>query len=258
MSRFAIRSMKPKSLQIILLSGLAASLLWAPLSYAQSGPFVDCNCLAKLPQLQTNGCLGVVPDLCAIGTNCFRSTAVPPLPLSCNQTPVPGTIFGPGTHPITLTVTDSQVVEVSSFKDALKTLSDYYFSAVNTPGTEDNNTYLIKNLITTYQQNKSEDYKDIIYILLTDGSFSIERSLTKDLGTDYFSEYDFKDHDKIAEFFEKTGLVINGDKIDMKNGKEGKMVLIGFYNSKNNYNFENAAYQVFKAIYNGCKIEFLP
>ncbi len=99
--------MKAKMFRIALL-WLAPALFQVAANAQSSGPFLDCNCLAKLPELQTNACQGVIPDLCAIGTNCYRSTAVPPLPLTCSQNPVPGTIVGPGSHAITLTVTDSQ------------------------------------------------------------------------------------------------------------------------------------------------------
>ena len=156
------------------------------------------------------------------------------------------------------TVSDRGIVEVSSFKDAISSLSNYYFTAANTPGTEDNNTYLINNLITTFTENKNVSYNSIIYVLLTDGAFSIESGLTKELGTSYFSESDYRDHNKISAFFDHYGLVINGDKIDLKDDKDGKMVLIGFSNDMHDYSFENAAYQVFGSMYNGCKVEFLP
>ena len=52
MSNFAMKSMKTKALQIILLSGLAAALL--PLTGRAQSQLVDCNCLAKLQDLQTD------------------------------------------------------------------------------------------------------------------------------------------------------------------------------------------------------------
>ncbi len=86
---------------------LLAALLWAPAVRAQSsGILLDCNCLLKLPGLQTNACQALVPDLCAVATNCYRSTLVPPPPLTCSQSPAPGTPVGPGTTSITFTITD--------------------------------------------------------------------------------------------------------------------------------------------------------
>jgi hypothetical protein len=96
-----------KSIVLRCFLPLLAALLWAPVVQAQSsGVFLDCNCLLKLPGLQTNACQAVVPDLCAVATNCYRSTLVPPSPLSCSQSPTPGTVVGPGTTSITFTITD--------------------------------------------------------------------------------------------------------------------------------------------------------
>src|SRR5437773_10859188 len=72
---------------------------------AAQAQFVDCSCLASQAVLKTNACQGVIPDMCQF-TNCFKSTVQPPPPLSCSQTPAPGGIVGPGTYPITVTVTD--------------------------------------------------------------------------------------------------------------------------------------------------------
>ena len=93
--------MKTKSLQIILLSGLAAALL--PLTGRAQSQLVDCNCLAKLQNLQTNACLAPIPDLCALAGPCLLSLTQ----LQCSQTPPPGGQVGPGTHPITVTFVDS-------------------------------------------------------------------------------------------------------------------------------------------------------
>jgi len=97
-----MKSMKAKSLQIILLFGLAAALL--PLTGRAQSQLVDCVCLAKLQALQTNACLATIPDLCALVGPCLLS----PPPLQCSQTPPPGGQVGPGTYPITVTFTDSQ------------------------------------------------------------------------------------------------------------------------------------------------------
>jgi hypothetical protein len=67
-------------------------------------PFVNCNCLRDfgLKLLVTNACSGIIPSLCQFA-NCFHDNCGP---LKCSQTPPPGTIVGPGVHPITVTVTD--------------------------------------------------------------------------------------------------------------------------------------------------------
>src|SRR5262245_57302288 len=87
-----------------VLSVLAALTLHS----LQAQPIVDCTCLQTQAQalLITNGCQGVVPDLCQF-TNCFSSTVVPPPPLFCSQSPSSGTVLGPGTHPIIVTVMDA-------------------------------------------------------------------------------------------------------------------------------------------------------
>jgi hypothetical protein len=66
---------------------------------------VDCNCLAKLPGLVTNGCPAYVPDLCALATNCFTTNM---LPGSCVQNPPAGSLAGPGVNNIFLMVMDTQ------------------------------------------------------------------------------------------------------------------------------------------------------
>jgi hypothetical protein len=66
---------------------------------------VDCNCLANLPGLQTNGCPAYVPDLCALAANCFGTNM---LPGSCLQNPPPNSLAGPGTNVISLMVMDQQ------------------------------------------------------------------------------------------------------------------------------------------------------
>jgi hypothetical protein len=95
--------MKTKMRWVVILSALAFS---TPLLRAQSSQPLDCNCLQKLPVLQTNACRAFIPDLCAVMTNCYQSTVVPPPPLSCSQSPLPGTPVGPGPHTISISVTD--------------------------------------------------------------------------------------------------------------------------------------------------------
>lgn len=90
--------MKMKIRSILLLS----ALLFAGDAKAQSGTIVDCTCLANLHELQTNACLGVIPDVCAIAFPCLMTPVAP----QCSQTPAPGGPVGPGTHPITVTFID--------------------------------------------------------------------------------------------------------------------------------------------------------
>jgi len=68
--------------------------------------YVDCRCLTNQAAavLTTNACIAYIPDLCQF-TNCFQNV-VPPVPLSCSQSPAAGTQVGPGTHAIIVTVTD--------------------------------------------------------------------------------------------------------------------------------------------------------
>ncbi|HWX21974.1 MAG TPA: HYR domain-containing protein [Candidatus Binatia bacterium] len=86
---------------LLLLVGFASLLL-----RAQAQQPLDCNCLQKLPALRTNACQAFIPDLCAVMTNCYNTTVVPPPTLSCSQTPTAGTAVGPGPHTISITVTD--------------------------------------------------------------------------------------------------------------------------------------------------------
>lgn len=78
-------------------------LLAATLAKAQF--FLDCSCLSTQSVLITNACQAVVPDMCQF-TNCWRSTIVPPPPLTCSQSPTAGTPVGPGSHTIVVTITD--------------------------------------------------------------------------------------------------------------------------------------------------------
>jgi hypothetical protein len=68
-------------------------------------PFLDCNCLRNpaVVQLSIVGCSGTIPDLCKLSSSCASDNCGP---LSCAQSPAPGTVVGPGTYPITVTVTD--------------------------------------------------------------------------------------------------------------------------------------------------------
>ena len=82
------------------------------LSSAKAQFVLDCACIAQHPSLTVTGCQGTVPDICALianSPNCFRSTIQPPPPpptiVQCSQTPAAGTILGPGTHIISVTVT---------------------------------------------------------------------------------------------------------------------------------------------------------
>src|SRR5215471_1095379 len=89
---------------VVIFSALA---FCSSLVRAQSSQPLDCNCLQKLPVLHTNACQAFIPDLCAVVTNCYQSTVVPPPTLSCSQTPTPGTPVGPGLYTIGINVTDS-------------------------------------------------------------------------------------------------------------------------------------------------------
>lgn len=70
-------------------------------------PTLDCDCLQNpaVVQLTVVACSNAIPDLCAIalGGGCAQDDCGP---LTCTQTPAAGTIVFPGTHPITVTVTD--------------------------------------------------------------------------------------------------------------------------------------------------------
>ena len=89
-------------------SGLADELVLDDVILNQlAGPVppVDCECLANLPGLITNGCPAYIPDLCALGANCFSTNM---LPGSCVQNPPAGWPAGPGTNLISLMVMDLQ------------------------------------------------------------------------------------------------------------------------------------------------------
>jgi hypothetical protein len=77
-------------------------------AHANPNPPVDCNCVTNLPALQTNGCQGIVPDLCLLATNCFSPAVIIGSPGYCSQSPPPDTIVGPGTTSLLFTVMDSQ------------------------------------------------------------------------------------------------------------------------------------------------------
>jgi hypothetical protein len=68
-------------------------------------PFLDCNCLRNpaVVQLSVVGCSGAIPDLCKLSSSCASDNCGP---LNCAQSPAAGTIVGPGTYPITITVSD--------------------------------------------------------------------------------------------------------------------------------------------------------
>lgn len=90
--------MKTKFVLLLLVALALPSLRAQP-------QYVDCSCLSTQAVLATNACQAFVPDMCQF-TNCFTSTPGTSIPLTCSQTPVAGTQVGPGTHPITVTVTD--------------------------------------------------------------------------------------------------------------------------------------------------------
>jgi len=83
------------------------SVVWLSAGLAQAQFIFDCACLAQQPGLHVTNCQATIPDLCAVATNCFRGTVVPPPPLppyQCNQNPPAGTPVGPGNHSITVTI----------------------------------------------------------------------------------------------------------------------------------------------------------
>jgi hypothetical protein len=82
-----------------------AVLLGCTLAARANSP-VDCNCLTNLPVFQVNGCIGIVPDLCTLATNCFSSNVVS-APGFCTQSPGPYTPVPPGITTIQFFVTDS-------------------------------------------------------------------------------------------------------------------------------------------------------
>ena len=99
--------MKTRILRTLLICWLGLACLPIALQ-AQSVPAVNCDCLLKLPELKTNACQGIVPDLCRLATNCFSPFVKVGAPGYCMQTPPAGTVVGPGTTYISLVVTDSQ------------------------------------------------------------------------------------------------------------------------------------------------------
>lgn len=68
---------------------------------------LDCACLAQQPGMTVTNCVATIPDICAVVTNCIRSTVQPPPPIQiiqCGQNPAVGTPVGPGTHIITVNI----------------------------------------------------------------------------------------------------------------------------------------------------------
>ena len=68
-------------------------------------PFLDCNCLRNpaVVQLSVVACTSTIPDLCLLASSCASDNCGP---LKCWQSPAAGTVVGPGTYPINVTVTD--------------------------------------------------------------------------------------------------------------------------------------------------------
>ncbi|MCX6904375.1 MAG: HYR domain-containing protein, partial [Verrucomicrobia bacterium] len=71
-------------------------------------PVLSCACLtnsAVFPPvpLTVIACTSSIPDLCFAATYCATDNCGPP---TCKQSPPAGTIVGPGSYPITVTVTD--------------------------------------------------------------------------------------------------------------------------------------------------------
>ena len=67
-------------------------------------PPLDCSCLTNLPGLNVT-CPGIVPDLCALATNCLSTNY---LAGSCIQNFPPGLQLNPGTYPLTIQAMDLQ------------------------------------------------------------------------------------------------------------------------------------------------------
>jgi len=80
-------------------------LLWG-LTFAQSGraQFLDCSCLATQAVLFTNGCVGIIPDLCTVVSNCWFPNASS-TGFTCIQNPPAGTVVTAVT-PISFTLFD--------------------------------------------------------------------------------------------------------------------------------------------------------
>src|SRR5262245_50909751 len=83
-------------------------LISALTSMRAPAALLDCVCLRQQAffALQTNQCVGVIPDLCPMATNCY----FPSLPTSpgytCLQTPAPGTVVSNST-PIFFTLIEN-------------------------------------------------------------------------------------------------------------------------------------------------------
>jgi hypothetical protein len=76
-------------------------------------PVLDCNCLRSSPNVPLNvvGCSNTIPNLCSLISSASGGTTISCAtdncgPISCFQSPAPGTVVGPGTYPITITVYD--------------------------------------------------------------------------------------------------------------------------------------------------------
>lgn len=74
-------------------------------SVSGGGVTLNCNALAGNPILRTNACRAVIPDLCPIAIAQAQQGC--PGQFTCSQNPPAGTPVGPGSYPITITVTDA-------------------------------------------------------------------------------------------------------------------------------------------------------
>ncbi|PWU21560.1 MAG: hypothetical protein C5B50_01450 [Verrucomicrobia bacterium] len=97
------QSQIPMKLRIIIGSICAAAMLVATALQAQP---ITCSCLATQADLFTNACCGLIPDLCPVATNCYKSSLFPPLGYTCTQSPAPGTPVCVST-PITFTLIEN-------------------------------------------------------------------------------------------------------------------------------------------------------
>jgi len=97
-----------------------------------------------------------------------------------------------------------------------------------------------------------------MYILLTDGAFGIENNLVSPIGVGSFSDMNYRSSKAITNYFDNKKLMIEGENINLTDNKDGKLVIIGFINRNNDYDFENAAYRVFKSIFSVDEVRFLP
>src|SRR5690349_20132621 len=61
---------------------------------ASGQPLLYCVCLRQQAffALQTNQCVGVIPDLCSLATNCYFPSITPSPGYTCIQVPAPGTV----------------------------------------------------------------------------------------------------------------------------------------------------------------------